>query len=105
MASGCPVITTGEALMTEVVGNAGVLIAVAALEETETSEPWTTPWAATAATALAQVAGLSDQGRREIVARGLAQARHFDSTVALDRIEAIYSQLSSQKALFVQNTL
>ncbi|RZI54258.1 MAG: hypothetical protein EOP12_03875 [Pseudomonas sp.] len=48
---------------------------------------------------------VSDQGRREIDARGLAQAKHFDSTVALDRIEAIYFRLSSQKALFVQNTL
>lgn len=91
--------------MTEVAGNAGVLIAVATLEDTEASEPWTTSKDATAATAVAQVASLSDQGWREIVARGLAQTRHFDSTVALDRIEAIYSQLSSQKALFVQNTL
>ncbi|RZI54259.1 MAG: glycosyltransferase [Pseudomonas sp.] len=43
MASSCTVITTGEALMTEVVRNAGVLIAVAALEDAEASESWTTP--------------------------------------------------------------
>jgi hypothetical protein len=28
-----------------------------------------------------------------MVARGLAQARHFDSAKALDRIEAIYASL------------
>ena len=105
MASGCPVITTGEAPMTEVAGDAGVLIAVAALEDTEASEPWTTPWAAAAAAALAQVAGLTNEGRHEMVARGLAQARHFDSTTALDRIETIYSELAGQEAFLVQNTL
>lgn len=105
MASGCPVITTGEAPMTEVAGDAGVLIPVAALEDTEASEPWTTSWATTAAAALAQVAGLSDEGRHKMVARGLAQARHFDSAVALNRIEAIYSELAGQEAFSVQNTL
>jgi glycosyltransferase involved in cell wall biosynthesis len=105
MASGCPVITTGEAPMTEVAGNAGVLIAVAAVEDTEASKPWTTSWAATAAAALSRVASLSAEGRREIVARGLTQARHFDSAVALDRIEAIYSELSGQEAFLMKNSL
>jgi len=39
------------------------------------------------------VAGLSAPERQAMVARGLAQAKHFDSAKALDRIEAIYASL------------
>ena len=93
MASGCPVITTGEAPMTEVAGSAAVLIPVSTLQDTEDPAPWSTPWAARAGAALAQVANLSPAERQAMVARGLAQARHFDSAKALDRIEAIYASL------------
>jgi len=93
MASGCPVITTGEAPMTEVAGSAAVLIPVSTLQDTDAPAPWTTPWATRAGAALAQVAGLSAPERQAMVARGLAQAKHFDSAKALDRIEAIYASL------------
>jgi glycosyltransferase involved in cell wall biosynthesis len=93
MASGCPVITTGAAPMTEVAGSAAVLIPVSTVQDTEDPAPWTTPWAVRAGAALAQVAGLSAPERQAMVARGLAQARHFDSAKALDRIEAIYATL------------
>ena len=93
MASGCPVITTGAAPMTEVAGDAAVLIPVSTLQDTEDPAPWTTPWAARAGAALARVAGLSATERQAMVERGLAQAKHFDSAKALDRIEAIYASL------------
>jgi glycosyltransferase involved in cell wall biosynthesis len=105
MASGCPVITTGEAPMTEVAGSAAVLIPVPTLQDTNDPQPWTTPWAVQAGEALAQVVGLSVPARQSMVARGLAQARHFDSAAALDRIETIYCELSSQQAFMLQNTL
>ena len=84
MVSGCPVITTGEALMTEVAGSAAVLIPAATLQDTNDPKPWTTPWAVLAGKALAQVVDLSVSARQTMVARGLAQARRFDSAVALD---------------------
>lgn len=93
MASGCPVITTGAAPMTEVAGSAAVLIPVSTVQDTEDPTPWTTPWAARASAALGQVAGLSASERQAMVARGLAQAKHFDSAKALDRIAAIYAAL------------
>jgi glycosyltransferase involved in cell wall biosynthesis len=105
MASGCPVITTGEAPMTEVAGRAAVLIPVPTLQETNDPKPWTTPWAVRAGTALAQVIDLSAPARQSMVARGLAQAKHFDSTKALHHIETIYSELVSQKVFILQNTL
>lgn len=105
MVSGCPVITTGVAPMTEVAGSAAVLIPVSTLQDTNDPNPWATPWAVLAGKALAQVVSLSAPARQSMVARGLVQARHFDSIVALDHIEAIYSELSGSEAIVSQKTL
>ncbi|MGJ7581716.1 glycosyltransferase family 4 protein [Variovorax sp. RHLX14] len=89
MASGCPVITTGIPPMTEVAGDAGFFIP----PDADAQATVGSAWAAQAATKLAEVVGLSDDERRAVAARGLAQVRHFDSTHALDRIEKIYERL------------
>jgi glycosyltransferase involved in cell wall biosynthesis len=90
MASGCPVITTGAAPMTEVAGSAAVLIPVSTLQDTKSPEPWTQLWATRASAALAQVTGLSTAERLAIVERGLSQAKLFDSANALNDVESFY---------------
>ena len=89
MASGCPVVTTGIAPMTEVAGDAAFFIPPDAGEQASVDSPWAAQVAAT----LARVIGLSDAERAAVAARGLAQVKHFDSTLALDRIEKIYQGL------------
>ena len=89
MASGCPVITTGIAPMTEVAGDAGFFIQ----PDTDDQATVDSRWAKQAAAKLAEVIGLSDAERKVVAARGLAQVAHFDSTRALDRIEKIYERV------------
>ncbi|MGI4777784.1 MAG: glycosyltransferase family 4 protein [Janthinobacterium lividum] len=93
MASGCPVITTGIAPMTEVAGDAAFLIPPDTGERAGTDSPW----AGEVAAKLAEVIELSDAERAAVVARGLAQVAHFDSTQALDRIEGIYERLLAER--------
>lgn len=93
MASGCPVVTTGIAPMTEVAGEAGFFIPTDADGQATVGSPW----AAAAAARLAEVIGLSAAEREAVAARGLAQVRHFDSTQALDRIESIYRRLLDER--------
>ncbi|RZL53903.1 MAG: glycosyltransferase family 1 protein [Variovorax sp.] len=93
MASGCPVVTTGIAPMTEVAGDAAFLIPPDAGERADVDSPW----AGEVAAKLAEVIGLPDADRAAVVARGLAQVAHFDSTKALDRIEGIYAKLLAER--------
>ena len=88
MASGCPVMTTNEAPMTEVAGTAGFLIP---------REPWDSSkiaaWASDAATKLDEILKLSELERRNVVEAGLQNAKRFDTQNALDRIEEIYKSI------------
>lgn len=88
MASGCPVLTTNEAPMTEVAGAAGFL--VPRRPATGGSAP---DWATLAARTVEQAATLAPTARLEAVAAGLANARRFSAAQALDRIEAIYQDI------------
>ena len=82
MASGCPVLTTAEAPMTEVAGEAGFLVPRQAANDAA--------WASTAAHTVEEIAGLGPAARAQAVAAGLASAHRFETADALDRIEAIY---------------
>jgi glycosyltransferase involved in cell wall biosynthesis len=88
MASGCPVITTNEAPMTEVAGTAGFLIS---------KEPWDkskiNAWASEGAAVLDGILMMSDEERRKVIERGLDNAKRFDTQAALDRIEKIYKKI------------
>jgi glycosyltransferase involved in cell wall biosynthesis len=88
MASGCPVITTNEAPMTEVAGNAGFLIPRRPLEKSKIEA-----WAFEAAKCVDQVLKLSDEERKKVVEAGLQNAKRFDTQMALDRIEEIYKNI------------
>ncbi len=88
MASGCPVITTAEAPMTEVAGEAAFLIPRQPRDRNESID-----WAKQSAEVLNAVLGLGDPQRRQVVDRGIANARRFSANIALDRIEFLYSDL------------
>lgn len=85
-ASGCPVITTNEAPMTEVAGDAGFFIAL----KTEANA---SSWAKKSAEVVEHVISLSSVDRAKVVANGIRNAGRFDTDNALDRIEAIYRRI------------
>ena len=91
MASGCPVITTDEAPMTEVGGQAAFRI------PRLTNEGNVGDWTANAAGVIDQVLGLSTIERDAVVAAGLLNAQRFDSAVHLDRIEQIYQTILNNR--------
>jgi len=88
MASGCPVITTGEAPMTEVAGNAGFLIPRMPFDKSKVRD-----WASNAADVVNKVTSMSGLDRSAIVNAGIENAKRFDTKRALDRIEEIYLRI------------
>ncbi|HTE33826.1 MAG TPA: glycosyltransferase family 1 protein [Chryseolinea sp.] len=92
MASGSPVITTGEAPMSEVAGNAAFLIPRRPGDEAGASE-----WATDAASQLTKILNLSIGERENIVATGLENAKRFNTQEAMDKIEKIYFKIVSNK--------
>ncbi|MEJ1236935.1 glycosyltransferase [Chryseolinea sp. T2] len=88
MASGTIVITTGEAPMSEVAGDAAYLIPRQPLEATASER-----WAEKSAVIVEEVVTLSPQARSEAISRGIVNARRFETEGSLDRIEAIYKRV------------
>jgi glycosyltransferase involved in cell wall biosynthesis len=81
MECGCPVITTGEAPMTEVGGDAAFYIPVMPLKETETIQ-----WASDAAAVLQEI-NLLGIDRSDIVKKGLVNSLRFNTNKMIDEIE------------------
>ncbi len=88
MASGCPVITTGEAPMTEVAGDAACLIPRRPANQSEVDA-----WADEAAAAIDSIVSLPPASRKAVVEAGINNAKRFDTQNALDQIEKIYSRI------------
>ncbi|HEX6890117.1 MAG TPA: glycosyltransferase family 1 protein [Chryseolinea sp.] len=88
MASGCPVITTNEAPMTEVAGTAGFLIPKMPHDKSKIKE-----WAAQVASVTQGLISLSPSERSAIVNAGIDNAKRFDTNRSLDRIEEIYKRI------------
>ena len=88
MASGCPVITTGEAPMTEVAGNEAYYI-----PKMPKNSLKKTKWDQDAAIKIEEILQLSQSKRDEVVARGIENAKRFDSEIALNKIEKIYMDI------------
>jgi glycosyltransferase involved in cell wall biosynthesis len=82
MASGCAVITTGEAPMTEVGGNAPTYIPAMPLNGSEKEI-----WLADAAKQLNKLINLTDAERDIVLKKGLVNAGRFDTTNAISEIE------------------
>jgi glycosyltransferase involved in cell wall biosynthesis len=81
MECGCPVITTGEAPMTEVGGDAAVYIPVIPLKGIETIQ-----WASDAAATLQKISSLGIY-RSEIIKKGLVNSLRFNTNKAINEIE------------------
>jgi len=85
MASGCVVITTSAAPMTEVAGDAAYQVPIMPYDKKQESA-----WAEEAADVLNDVVNLSAEKRAEIIVKGLRNADRFNKTIALGAIESIY---------------
>lgn len=88
MASGCLVVTTNEAPMTEVAGHAAFLI-----PKRPNQEEQVMCWAMESAVILNQVLGLSGGNLKEQIDLGIENAKRFDANKALDHVEAVYKKV------------
>jgi glycosyltransferase involved in cell wall biosynthesis len=87
MSAGCPVLTTDEAPMTEVGGDAGFYI------PRRPNDDSTSSWARNAGLVVERIASLTREARETVVAASIRNAKRFDTDHALDRIEAIYLKI------------
>lgn len=85
MACGTPVVTTNEAPMTEVAGNAAFLIG----RRPDRPEA-AAIWAIEAAKVVDVVVGLSANERQAVAEAGIINSKRFDTKSSLDKIEDIY---------------
>jgi glycosyltransferase involved in cell wall biosynthesis len=88
MASGCPVITTNEAPMTEVGGEAAFYIPKKPLIGSKVEL-----WACDAAEVVNEVMNFNQEERQFWIEKGLKNAYRFDQAKSLDNIEMIYSDI------------
>jgi glycosyltransferase involved in cell wall biosynthesis len=87
MASGCPVVTTDEAPMTEVAGEAAFLIR-------RRPEPeGIIAWADEAGQIVNQIINLPPSGIDAVVEAGITNSKRFETELAIDRIEKIYKDI------------
>lgn len=85
MASGCPVVTTNEAPMTEVAGKAGFYIPKRPIQRSKIAE-----WADNAAKFIEKVIHLSKNDRQAVIDAGILNIKRFNKHHALNKIESIY---------------
>jgi glycosyltransferase involved in cell wall biosynthesis len=88
MASGCPVITTNAAPMTEVAGTAAYLI-----PRMPTAENEQKTWAQSSAKVLNEVINLDENVRAKVVENGKLNAERFSTNKALDAYKEIYQRV------------
>jgi glycosyltransferase involved in cell wall biosynthesis len=88
MACGCPVITTDEAPMTEVAGNAGFLIPKQPTNVSDIKN-----WVQNAAILVEKIVSFSPEERKNIADASIENAKRFDADLALDKIEEIYQNI------------
>lgn len=88
MASGCPVITTSLAPMTEVAGNASVNIPRRPTEDSLISD-----WSSNASAVLEEIINYSTEDREKMILNGLENIKRFNSDKALDEIELVYKMI------------
>lgn len=88
MASGCPVITTELAPMTEVGGNASTNIPRRPVDESEVLN-----WATICGSIMEGVVCNSGSDRQNMITLGLENVKRFDSNKALNEIEIIYKMI------------
>ncbi|WP_299823002.1 glycosyltransferase [uncultured Pontibacter sp.] len=98
MASGCPVITTNEAPMTEVAAKAGYYIPRRPANKDQAKQ-----WASDAAIVLDNVVHLSEIELNLAVKQGLVNSQRFSTTETLKRIEEVYHTILETDKHFIQH--
>jgi glycosyltransferase involved in cell wall biosynthesis len=88
MASGTLVLTTNEAPMTEVAGDAAFLI-----ERMPMDKSLRESWATDSAAVLQNCLNLSEQDREKAIEKGFKNVARFDLEIALNEIESIYKAI------------
>ncbi len=88
MASGCPVITTNEAPMNEVAGQAAFFIPIKPKFPDEIIK-----WAKNAGGVLEEILNFTSEKRADIISRGIENTKRFDPQIMLDEIELIYKEI------------
>ncbi len=91
MASGCPVITTDDAPMNEVAGEAGFLIPVMPILPNEISG-----WAQHAGLLLEEILNFPSEKRACIISKGMENSKRFDPRKMLDKVESIYKEIAGE---------
>jgi glycosyltransferase involved in cell wall biosynthesis len=88
MASGCPVLTTNEAPMTEVAGGAATLI-----DRRPRNKAKVNQWAADSAKVINKVLSLPVADRDSLIQQGFENARRFEIHSYIDEVEQIYERV------------
>lgn len=88
MASGAPVITTDEAPMTEVAGNAAFLVPRRPLAESAVAV-----WASEVAKVLERIVTMPEEERKIVTEKGYLNAKRFNAEKTLLQIETIYKKV------------
>jgi glycosyltransferase involved in cell wall biosynthesis len=94
MASGCPVITTNEAPMTEVGGTAATFISRKPFKQELVKD-----WAMAAAHVLNEVLRMSPSQRKSQINASILNATRFNTSCALDNIEMIYHRIATRQII------
>ena len=88
MASGCPVITTDEAPMSEVGGNAAFYISRKPLNKSELQR-----WINEGAELIDKVLSMTDKMRGDTINEGLENSKRFDTGKCMLEIENVYKEI------------
>jgi glycosyltransferase involved in cell wall biosynthesis len=92
MASGTPVITTSEAPMTEVAGNAAIFIPRRPSDPGKVKD-----WANSCSEVLDKIMSMDDAEYSTVVDNGLANAKRFAQSKMITELEAIYEKIVSRE--------
>ncbi|HTE25952.1 glycosyltransferase family 4 protein [Flavitalea sp.] len=88
MASGTPVITTAEAPMTEVAGDAAILI-----PRRPSQQAMADSWAKAGSKALEEILSMPGAEYEQLVEKGLINAKRFEPQAMMNQVESIYNQI------------
>ena len=91
MASGCPVITTGEAPMNEVGGDAALYIPRCPHPSLRDE------WAKECAKVVEECMNLTPSKRNELIEKGIQNAKRFDAELILNQLEEIYTNIVKEQ--------
>ncbi len=86
MASGCPVITTDEAPMNEVAGDAAFFITKRPVNDLKV-------WAKASALVLEEAIMLTGEERAQIIEKGIKNAERFNPELFIDKTEQVYKKV------------